>query len=457
MQRLRYSKYLKVIIILLDIVVIAGIFVYFFKQKNPIVTEDALEQNLLSILLLSLFWILLGSRTKLYNVSRNLTYTQYLERYFGHMIIFLFGIILLGKVSNNDFIKSERFIMVFALFMVLLIMKSLIFFFLKSFRSFGGNFRNVMFLGNKTISTTILEDILNQRKDYGFRIFKMNNIPTTIDGIKKFWKDYAIHTLFLNSENTGLDKETEQLVFAEAELAKVRIVLVPNIIQDHYFKYDLNYFESQPILTPVKFPLDNQINYFYKRTFDLVFSVFVLLFLCSWLFPIIALGIKLTSKGPVFFKQKRYGFHDEIFHCIKFRTMVVNEESSTKTTLENDSRITKFGKFLRKTSLDELPQFINVLIGEMSVVGPRPHMLLVDDYYKPIIGRYTVRSLVKPGITGLAQVSGYRGDKEENMEIEMQKRIMADAYYVKNWSMILDTILIMKTVFLMVFGDKNAK
>ena len=104
MQRLRYSKYLKVIIILLDIVVIAGIFVYFFKQKNPIVTEDALEQNLLSILLLSLFWILLGSRTKLYNVSRNLTYTQYLERYFGHMIIFLFGIILLGKVSTHDFI-----------------------------------------------------------------------------------------------------------------------------------------------------------------------------------------------------------------------------------------------------------------------------------------------------------------------------------------------------------------
>lgn len=125
--------------------------------------------------------------------------------------------------------------------------------------------------------------------------------------------------------------------------------------------------------------------------------------------------------------------------------------------MKNDARITKIGKFLRKTSMDELPQFINVLKGDMSVVGPRPHMLLVDDYYKPIIGRYTVRSLVKPGITGLAQVSGYRGDQEENMEIEMQKRILADAYYVKNWSMILDGILILKTIFLMVFGDKNAK
>jgi putative colanic acid biosynthesis UDP-glucose lipid carrier transferase len=188
-----------------------------------------------------------------------------------------------------------------------------------------------------------------------------------------------------------------------------------------------------------------------------VFSIFILLAIGIWLFPIIAILIKFSSKGPVFFTQKRYGYHDEVFLCIKFRTMVVNDESSTKTTLQNDGRITRFGRFLRKSSLDELPQFINVLLGDMSVVGPRPHMLLVDDYYKPIIGRYSVRSLVKPGITGLAQVSGYRGDKEVDMEIEMQKRIMADAYYVKNWNMVLDGILILKTIFLMVFGDKNAK
>lgn len=442
---------------LLDLLVIASVFVYFFRLKNPIISSDAQEQNFLSILLLSLFWVLLSTKTRLYSVSRNSTYTLYLERYFSHMVVFLFGIILLGKVSNNDFIKSERFLMVFVLFLILLFMKSLIFFFLKSFRSLGGNFRNVMFLGKATNATIILEDILKQRKDYGFRIFQANPSDSSIEQITNFWKQKSIHTVFLNSENSGLDKETEEKVFAEAELAKVRIILVPNIIQDHYFKYELNYIEAQPILTPAKFPLDNQTNYFYKRTFDIVFSSIVLLLIGSWLFPLIGLLIKLTSKGPVFFTQKRYGYHDEVFHCIKFRTMVVNDESSTKTTLANDSRITKLGKFLRKTSLDELPQFINVLIGDMSVVGPRPHMLLVDDFYKPIIGRYSVRSLVKPGITGLAQVSGYRGDKEDNMEIEMQKRIMADAYYVKNWNMILDGILILKTIFLMVFGDKNAK
>jgi putative colanic acid biosynthesis UDP-glucose lipid carrier transferase len=336
-------------------------------------------------------------------------------------------------------------------------MKSLIFFFLKSFRTFGGNFRNIMFFDDTTTASVILEDILKQRKDYGFRIFKFNQSEKNIETIKDFWKENSIHTLFLNSEDSGLDKATELLVFTEAELAKVKIMLIPSIIQDHFFKYDLNYIESQPILTPANFPLESNINYVFKRVFDVVFSIFVLVFICSWLFPIIAFAIKLNSKGPVLFKQKRYGYNDEIFDCLKFRTMVVNDESSTKTTLANDERITRVGKFLRKTSLDELPQFINVLLGEMSVVGPRPHMILVDDMYKPIIGRYTVRSLVKPGITGLAQVSGYRGDKEINMQIEMQKRILADAFYVKNWSMVLDGILILKTVFLIVFGDKNAK
>ena len=135
--------------------------------------------------------------------------------------------------------------------------------------------------------------------------------------------------------------------------------------------------------------------------------------------------------------------------------MCVNDECTIETTKENDKRITRIGKILRKMSLDEMPQFINVLKGEMSVVGPRPHMLLVDDFYKLKIGRYSVRSLVKPGITGLAQVNGLRGDVG-NMDLNMQKRILADAFYVKNLSLSLDFIIIMKTIFLVIVGDKNA-
>ena len=135
--------------------------------------------------------------------------------------------------------------------------------------------------------------------------------------------------------------------------------------------------------------------------------------------------------------------------------MYVNDDCTKQTTTANDKRITKIGRFLRKTSLDEMPQFLNVLKGEMSVVGPRPHMLLVDDFYKLKIGRYSIRSLVKPGITGLAQVNGLRGDSGDR-DIQMQKRILADAFYVKNWSLSLDFIIILKTVFLVINGDKNA-
>lgn len=136
--------------------------------------------------------------------------------------------------------------------------------------------------------------------------------------------------------------------------------------------------------------------------------------------------------------------------------MKINSESSQKTTDYNDDRITKIGKLLRKTSLDEMPQFINVLRGEMSIVGPRPHMLLVDDFYKPKISRYSLRSMVKPGITGLAQVSGLRGD-EGDMNLGMKKRILADSFYVRNWSFSMDIVIILKTVFLIIVGDKKAR
>ena len=211
----------------------------------------------------------------------------------------------------------------------------------------------------------------------------------------------------------------------------------------------------QPVLVRAKFPLDYLTNFTIKRTFDVLFSLIILIFICSWLFPILYFFIKLDSKGPAFFVQKRYGYHDGVFNCIKFRTMYENADSTTETTQENDKRITRIGRILRKTSLDEMPQFLNVLKGEMSVVGPRPHMLLVDDFYKLKIGRYSVRSLVKPGITGLAQVNGLRGDNG-NRDLNMQKRILADAFYVKNWSLSLDFVIILKTIFLVIGGDKNA-
>lgn len=456
MQRIRYSRYLKSIIVLLDLSVIASVFIFFFISRNEDLRyhEETWYQNSFSLALLFLFWMLLSGRTRIYNIPRNLTYTLFLDRLFSHFVIFTIGILLIGKVSNNLFFNSEIYLLTLYLFFFIFFLRSIIFFIIKYLRSVGINHRNVMFLSENG-STDVLKDILKGRKDYGYKIFSYNSSNLSFNELIEFWKTNGIHTLFIPTDS-DLDKELEKRLFKLAEEHKVHVSLIPNISKSNFFYYDLGYIETQPVLNQAKYPLDYYSNFFLKRTFDIVFSTLVLVLICSWLFPIISILIKRNSKGPVFFVQKRYGFHEEVFNCIKFRTMIVNDESTTKTTSDNDSRITKIGKFLRKTSLDELPQFINVLKGEMSIVGPRPHMLAVDNYYKPKIGRYTLRSLANPGITGLAQVSGFRGDSG-NVEVEMNKRILADAFYVRNWSFVLDMVIILKTIILVVGGDKNAK
>ncbi len=449
MQKIRYSRYFKITFILLDVLVITSVFLFFFIRNNEAQYEkDIWEQNLLSIVLLALFWILLSGRTKLYSVARNLTYTIYLERLVTHIFIFIFGVILLAKVSNNDFLKQDRFLIAINLFFLLFFIKSVAFFTLKYLRTLGLNYRNIMFLTHDS-SSEILKNILTDRKDYGFKIFDYpEEEQFDLDKLISFWKEKGIHTMYMPSN--GFEKNDEQEIYRLAALHKVKISLIPSIVKNNFFQYDLGYIEMQPILERSKFPLDYLTNIVLKRTFDIIFSLIIIIGICTWLFPILYILIKMDSKGPVFFLQKRYGFHDQVFKCIKFRTMYLNSDS-----LPTNQRITKIGRFLRKTSLDEMPQFFNVLKGDMSVVGPRPHMLLVDDFYKLKIGRYSVRSLVKPGVTGLAQVNGLRGDSG-NMDIKMQKRILADAFYVKNWSFSLDFVIILKTVFLVIGGDKNA-
>lgn len=454
MQRIRYSRYFKTAIIILDIFIVASVFIFFFLTKHSFeIAKTKTEQNVLALLLLTFFWILLSGRTKLYSIPRNLTYTLYVERIVTHIFLFLLGIVLFAKASDNIFLQYEMYWIAFTLFAILFSIKSLIFFSLKFFRAKGGNFRNVMFLGDND-SSFILKNIISNRKDYGYKLYDYQQDTININQLKDFWHKNGIHTIFLPADH-NLDKNFEKEIIEEAENNKVKVALIPSIVRNEFFEYDLGYIETQPILFPSKFPLSYYTNASIKRAFDVLFSLLTLIFIGTWLFPIIAILIKLDSKGSVFFIQKRYGFHDEVFNCIKFRTMVENKDCSTKTTSENDVRITKIGKFLRKTSLDEMPQFFNVLLGQMSVVGPRPHMLLIDDYYKEKIGRYAVRSLVKPGITGLAQVSGLRGDTGD-MDVQMKKRILADSFYVKNWSLTLDLIIILKTIFLIIKGDKKA-
>lgn len=432
-------------VIILDMMIILSVFAFFFLSFFE---EKSLFISIITIIL----WLLLSGRTRLYSVQRSLTYTRYLERLFSHILLFIFGVFLLSKISDNQELTHYRWEIFSSFFILFFTIKSGIFFILKYIRTKGINHRNVMFLVENP-STEILREIFQKRKDYGYKIFDYPNKEISINGLRDFWKSNQIHTLFLPAQNT-FSPIFERQIFEEAEKYSVQISILP-IIQTKFLAYELGYVEALPVLNPAKFPLEYFSNALIKRCFDIIFSLLILLGICSWLFPIIAILIKLDSRGSIFFKQKRYGHNHTIFDCYKFRTMRENPDCGTKITQENDQRITKIGKILRKTSLDELPQFINVLFGQMSVVGPRPHMLSVDDEYKPKINRYFVRSLVKPGITGLAQVSGLRGDKG-NRDLQMKKRIIADSFYVKNWSLSLDFIIIMKTLVLMLKGDENA-
>jgi len=212
-----------------------------------------------------------------------------------------------------------------------------------------------------------------------------------------------------------------------------------------------------PVVGLRYFPLDEAENKFFKRLFDILFSLLFILLIYSWLAPIIAIIIKLNSKGPILFKQERWGLNNKRIICYKFRTMYVdrrdNHDSFQQVT-RNDKRVTAVGKFLRKTSLDEIPQFINVFLGSMSVVGPRPHPIPLSMESKDVIQNYMLRHLVKPGITGWAQVNGSRG--ETSHPDDMRKRVNFDLWYIENWSFWLDCQIIFQTIVNMIKGDENA-
>ena len=218
--------------------------------------------------------------------------------------------------------------------------------------------------------------------------------------------------------------------FADNNLKVVKFIPEQNTVMNQDLKRD--FYGLVPVLEFRTIPLDNSINLVLKRIFDIFFSISVILFVLSWLTPILAILIKLESKGPILFKQLRNGYNYKSFNCFKFRSMIVNEKADLIQVSKQDERITRIGKFMRKTSIDELPQFLNVLTGDMSVVGPRPHMLSHTSLYANKVDKFMVRHFVKPGITGLAQVSGYRGEVESDKDIV--GRVKFDIFYIENWS-----------------------
>ena len=240
--------------------------------------------------------------------------------------------------------------------------------------------------------------------------------------------------------------------FADNNLKRLKII--PDNKEVFTRTMSIELYDSIPVLAMRKSPLELEYAPVIKRTFDIVFSFLVIVCILSWLIPFLYIIMRFESKGPLFFKQKRNGVNRKTFWCYKFRSMTPNEKSDLKMASKNDMRITKVGKFLRRTSIDELPQFFNVFIGEMSVVGPRPHMEAHTQEYERSIDKYLVRHFVKPGITGLAQIKGYRGEILKKADII--NRLRLDIFYFESWSIGLDINIIYATVTNALRGEEKA-
>jgi Undecaprenyl-phosphate glucose phosphotransferase len=277
-------------------------------------------------------------------------------------------------------------------------------------------------------------------------------LKTNLSEAIRYAAKNKIHELYICIAPQELSDVKDLFKLADEQCLRLRFV--PDIAGNFPDNSVMHNIYHYPAIAQRNEPLEDQNNRFMKRVFDVVFSLLVFVFIMSWLYPLIGLLIKLQSPGPIIFKQMRSGENNEPFLCYKFRSMRVNTDSDLKQMTKGDSRVTKIGQFIRKTSIDELPQFFNVLKGDMSIVGPRPHMLNHTKQYNELTENFMVRHFVKPGITGLAQIRGLRGEISDMKY--MQERINVDIEYLENWHLVTDIKICFLTFYSIIKGDEKA-
>ncbi|WP_317043801.1 exopolysaccharide biosynthesis polyprenyl glycosylphosphotransferase [Maribacter sedimenticola] len=405
---------------------------------------------------ITLAWVVLSFKNEFYEVHRYSKVVALLRKLFTQFIFFF--LILYAYIGffkqplMSRLALGQYFVLVFV---GVAFFKFLSYVLLMQYRGlWKGNIRRVVIIG-KNSKTDQLIQVFNEREEFGYEFVKQFDAKG---------KNFDIMSCFMFIVNNNIDeiycsvsemsnkKLNAFINFADNNLKTLKFLPDNKNIFSKKLKFE--YYDYLPILSLRDIPLHNSVNAVLKRAFDIAFSLFVIFGILIWLGPLLALLITLESRGPVFFIQKRTGFDNREFQCFKFRSMAVNESSDLMQAGKNDMRVTKIGKFIRKSSIDELPQFYNVLFGNMSVVGPRPHMLKHTDEYASRVDKYMLRHFVKPGITGLAQIRGYRGEIEK--ESDIQNRIKFDIFYVENWSFFLDLKIIVQTVLNAIRGEEKA-
>ncbi len=465
-RKSRYNYYINSLVKLVELSLLNALFALQFYFFESYLYQTITYRHNIFFLLLNVAYIpaLLLEVRKFQNrriFPAKLLFFNALKVSTIHLVCFL-ALLTLSQIYGI----SRVFIISFSLeyFVLLLLFWYLVSYLLRVYRKSGYNFKKVILVGSGR-SVINLYNELTYEQAYGYKVLgiflernqdldlpKDLTVLGYIDDIFDFLKTNEIDELYSVMENTDINLVNRMIKFCDMHL--IRFYYMLPLADRLYSQATLCMVGNYPMMSLRRDPLNNPIPRIIKRMFDLCFSFVVLVLSPLWILPI-SLLVKISSPGPVFFKQQRTGENGHKFYCYKFRTMQVNADCDTMQATKNDARTTKIGSFLRKTNLDELPQLFNVFKGEMSLVGPRPHMLKHTQDYSKIINQYMVRHYIKPGLTGWAQVNGYRGETKEDWQ--MQKRVDFDIWYMENWSFSLDLKIIFITIYQMLFKqDKNA-
>ncbi len=457
-MRKRFNKYFPYLFVLGEMIVLTIIFF-----SSVYIAEGALIVGKPYLLLLAIYlsiWPIISYLNKDYKIGRAVSYYSTLKKAFFSVFIFISAISIIWLFSESESLQRHFLTtLVLLLFLWLTIYRVSVHLVLDKYRAFGGNIRYAVILGNDDLGTKLFET-LKRKSHYGIRCLGFyGEIKDKKQGASHLgdFKDFLNANLD-NVDHIYVSERAPKYVLERAieigENSLKRVKLLPEFKTEAIKNFVLRRYDAVPVIDVNNLPLDAKVNTFVKRAFDLGFAFIVVVFLLSWMYPLFGLIIKLESKGPILFKQLRHGKGNTPFYCYKFRTMIKNSEADFTWASKDDPRVTKFGAFLRKTSLDEFPQFFNVLIGNMSIVGPRPHPLSLNKTYESKVEKYAKRHAYKPGVTGLAQAMGYRGEITDYYQ--MSSRVRLDRFYLQNWSFVLDVKIIFLTIYALAKGQKLA-
>lgn len=459
----KYASFIRLLNLLYDVAIINITLIFIFKSLNfPILHATATQAKYLffSLLNINLTWVAAAFFADIYALRNLIYFKEGFKNSFKGLLLFFLFIAGINFFSSTALLYTRNnllnFLLIFTLFFWL---GRFIFYYLKktyNLELYSG--KRVLIIGSIDVVEEIKASFLRYKENgYVFTDYindaNFYNQPQLFtEQIIATIKQKLIDEVFF-AKTQIKDEELYNLI-QQLDKQAVRIKVIPDFFNFYTQLKTLSFIGNIPLLSLRAEPLESLLNRLLKRSFDIIFSILVICFVFSWLFPLLAILIKLESKGPVFFKQQRSGRDNKPFWCYKFRSMKVNDKADIEQAKKGDSRITRIGSIIRKTSIDELPQFFNVLKGNMSVVGPRPHMLKHTEQYAAMVDKYMIRHFVKPGITGWAQVHGYRGEINNVQDIE--KRVEYDIWYIENWSLVLDIQIILLTIYNIIKGEKNA-